>query len=289
MGPSQLVSFLPIALISQSMIGTIIRPSPVFTVICELTRLGPRPATFDRAMPTHPTTHYTLSAELMKKTSKERQAGFSTLELLVVVAISLIISAIAVPSYRNTVDYLRAAGDGRALNGLTAQAKMRAAASFTHARVYADLSNGGYQLQVWDKLGNSGNGCWVEDSDRNTDANKVCITYTNSAPSGTVIALSQGNTFGFGSVTVGPTPGQSPIGTNQCYQDNGTSLIGNSACIVFNSRGIPVDSTNAPLATGAFYLRSRNLVEAVTASATGSIRLWSTNPTCSSVSCWHGQ
>jgi len=53
-------------------------------------------------MPTHPTTHYTLSAELMKKTSKERQAGFSTLELLVVVAMSLIISAIAVPSYRNT-------------------------------------------------------------------------------------------------------------------------------------------------------------------------------------------
>jgi len=222
----------------------------------------------------------------MKKTSKERQAGFSTLELLVVVAISLIISAIAVPSYRNTVAYLRAAGDGRALNGLTAQAKMRAAASFTHARVYADLSNGGYQLQVWDKV----KGCWVEDSDRNTDANKVCITYSSSgAPSGTVIALSQGNTFGFGSVTVGPTPGQSPIGTNQCYKDNGTSLIGNSACIVFNSRGIPVDSTNAPLATGAFYLRSRNLVEAVTVSATGSIRLWSTNPTCSSVSCWHGQ
>lgn len=218
-------------------------------------------------------------------TQRRRQAGFSTLELLVVVAISLIITAMAVPSYRNTVAYLRAAGDVRSLNGLTAQAKMRAAASFTHARAYADLSNGGYQLQVWDKV----KGCWVEDSDRNTDANKVCITYSNSAPSGTVIALSQGNTFGFGSVTVGPTPGQATIGTNQCYGNDGTSLIGNSACIVFNSRGIPVDNNNAPLATGAFYLRNQNIVEAITVSATGSIRSWSTNPTCSSASCWHAQ
>jgi len=89
---------------------------------------------------------------------------------------SLIISAIAVPSYRNTVAYLRAAGDGRALNGLTAQAKMRAAASFTHTRVYADLSNGAYQLQVWDKV----KGCWVEDSDRNTTLIRFCITYTTA-------------------------------------------------------------------------------------------------------------
>ena len=221
-----------------------------------------------------------------KTTIHRRQAGFSTLELLVVVAISLIITAMAVPSYRNTVAYLRAAGDIRSLNGLTAQAKMRAAASFTHARVYADLSNAGYQLQVWDKV----KGCWVEDSDRNTDANKICITYSNSgAPSGTVIALSQGNTFGFRNVTVGPTPGQATIGTNQCYKDDGTSLIGNSACIVFNSRGIPVDNSNSPLATGAFYLGNQNLVEAVTVSATGSIRSWSTNPTCGSVSCWHAQ
>jgi len=62
-GPSRLVSFLPIALISQSRIGTITHPSPVFTVICELTRLGPRPATFDRAMPNirRHITHYQRS------------------------------------------------------------------------------------------------------------------------------------------------------------------------------------------------------------------------------------
>ena len=76
--------------------------------------------------------HSIPTAESMKKiANNKRQAGFSTLELLVVIAMSVIITAIAVPSYLNTAAYLRIAGDLRALNGITAQAKMRAAADFT--------------------------------------------------------------------------------------------------------------------------------------------------------------
>src|ERR1700732_4213941 len=110
----------------------------------------------------------------MKRTAQhKRQDGFTTLEMLIVVAMSIIITAMAVPSYLNTAAYLRITGDLRALNGVTAQAKMRAAAKFTHARVYANLTGNAYQLQVWDKAGNSGNGCWVEDSDPKLDANKT--------------------------------------------------------------------------------------------------------------------
>jgi Tfp pilus assembly protein PilE len=212
------------------------------------------------------------------------------MELLTVIAMSAIVTAIALPTYMSTVKFLRAAGDLRMLNGITAQAKMRAAADFTHARVYADLTHNTYQLQVWYKTGGpSGAGCWVSDADPgllNNHNNPTCITWANApAPSGVAITqLSQGVTYGFGSLTAGPTPGQSTIsqGTTaeQCYQEgsgkpDGGSQMANTACIEFNSRGIPVDNSGSPVATGAFYVTNGNVVDSVTASATGSIQAWS--------------
>ena len=216
----------------------------------------------------------------MKKMAKNRkQAGFSTLEMLVVIAISVIITVIAVPTYLNTTAYLRVAGDLRALNGITAQAKMRAAANFTHARVFADLNGNTYQLQVWNKTG----ACWVVDSDRTN----TCVTYSSSAPSGAVLNLSQGVTYGFGSLSSGPTPGQATIAqASPCRNDANTSDIANTACVVFNSRGIPIDSSNSPIATGAFYVTNGTVVNAVTVSATGSIQAW-TSPKASPH--WAGQ
>jgi Tfp pilus assembly protein FimT len=213
----------------------------------------------------------------------KRQAGFSTLELLIVVAMSVIITAIAVPSYLNTAAYLRAAGDLRSLNGVTAQAKMRAAANFTHARVYADLGGNAYQLQVWYKAGNAGAGCWVADS----DPTNTCLTYTSGHPSGTAFNLSQSVTFGFGTLATGPTPGQpTPTQAAPCLDNSNASLGGTTACIVFNSRGIPIDSTLAPVATGAFYLTNGTVVNSVTASATGSIQAWSSPATSAN---WRAQ
>ncbi len=222
------------------------------------------------------------------------QAGFSTLEMLVVVAMSVVITAIAVPSFLSTSQFFRIAGDLRAINGLTAQAKMRAAADFTHARVYADLTHGTYQLQVWYKTGgSSGTGCWVSDSDPgllNNQNNPTCITWANApAPSGVgIMQLSQGDTFGYGSQTSGPGSGQSTITqgttTEQCYQEgtgsnagkpDGGSQMANTACIEFNSRGIPVDKSFSPVPTGAFYVTNGKAVDAVTVSGTGSIQTWS--------------
>lgn len=225
-------------------------------------------------------THCTQMAEQMNKMAKNgKQAGFSTLEMLVVIAISVIITVIAVPTYLNTTAYLRVAGDLRALNGLTAQAKMRASADFTHARVFADLNGNTYQLQVWNKTG----ACWVVDSDRTN----TCVTYSSSAPSGAVNNLSQGVTYGFGSLSSGPTPGQTTIAqATPCRNDANTSDIGNTACVVFNSRGIPIDSSNSPIATGAFYVTNGTVVNAVTVSATGSIQAWS-SPKASAH--WAGQ
>jgi hypothetical protein len=145
--------------------------------------------------------------------------------------------------------------------------------------VYADLTDNASQLQVWNKAA----GCWVADG----DPNNGCITYTSSAPSGpAVLPLSQGDTYGFGTLTQGPTPGQATIGqATQCL-DNTAAAIAGTACIVFNSRGIPVDNTNAPIGTGAFYLTNGTLVNGVTVSATGSIQAWSSSASTAS---WHGQ
>src|SRR5256885_2779686 len=123
--------------------------------------------------------------------------------MLVVVFISIIVTAIAVPGYLSTSRYLRIAGDLRALNGITAQAKMRAAADFTHARAYVNLTANNYHLELWNKAGNGGNGCWRTDG----DTANAC-----TAAGSPVLSLSQGNIFGFGTLTVGPTPGQATIG-----------------------------------------------------------------------------
>jgi Tfp pilus assembly protein FimT len=213
---------------------------------------------------------------------KSQQQGFSAIEILLVVAISMVIVGIGVPVYVTVTNSMRVAGDLRNLTGVTAQAKMRAPADFTRARIYANLNGGSFQLQIWKK---AGSGCWVADA----DTTSTCLTYSSGAPSGSVTALSQGDTFGYTTLTVGPTPGQATIGQSANCLDNSGATLANTACIVFNSRGIPINaSTLAPLATGALYLTNGTVVDGLTISATGSIQTWSKNLNASN-SNWIGQ
>jgi len=209
------------------------------------------------------------------------ERGFTLIETMIVVMIAMVLAGFAIPKYLTIRNSLRISGDIRSIAGLTAQAKLRAASDFTHARVYANLNGNAFQLQVWNKAG----GCWVADS----DPTNTCITYTSSAPSGTVTNLSQGDSFGFGALTAGPTPGQTTIGqAAQCLDNSGTA-IANTACIVFNSRGIPIDAiTLAPLATGALYSTNGTLVDGVTVSATGSLQTWSASADTSQTN-WYAQ
>ncbi len=223
-----------------------------------------------------------LVTEGMRKTVKnKRQAGFSTLEMLIVVAMSITITAIAIPGYISTSAYLRVAGDLRSINGVTALAKMRAASSFTHARTYVDLTANTYHLEVWNKAGNAGAGCWQTDGDT---ANPCSVIGTSP-----VFNLASGDTFGAGGLTKGPTLAQQPtIPVQTACQAilGGTGTIASTQCIVFNSRGIPIDANGSPVATGAIYLTNKTVVDAVTVSATGSIQTWSTPIAAAS---WYGQ
>src|ERR1700745_826686 len=96
-------------------------------------------------------------------TGQDRSRGFSTLELLLVMVVSLIIAALAIPGFNQVRRTLRISGDARDLNAAVNQAKMQAAADFTRARVYVDLGLNNvntFHVDVWNKAGNGGAGCW---------------------------------------------------------------------------------------------------------------------------------
>jgi len=212
---------------------------------------------------------------------KRIERGFTLIEMMLTLVISIVIVGLAIPTYLTTRNALRISGDLRSIAGLTAEAKLRAAADFTHARLYANLNGSTFQLQDWNKT----NGCWVADG----DTTNTCLTYSSGAPSGTVINLAQGDTFGYGTLTAGPTPGQATIGqATQCL-DNSANAIANTACILFNSRGIPISATTlAPIATDAFYVTNGTVVDGITISATGSLQTWTINATASGAT-WHVQ
>ena len=183
--------------------------------------------------------------------------GFSLVELLMVVGIMGVLAVIAVPMSSNTLKYLKLSGDARDLANATAVTKMRAAARFTQARLYLDLGGRTFYIQTFDKTA----GTW------NTE--------------GGATSLSNTVTFGYGPIATAPPNTQTTIGQAvQCMNTAPTPApIANTACIIFNSRGIPVDTTGSPIGTDAVYVTDGTAVYGITVAATGFIRTWQSNYT----------
>src|SRR4051812_27236434 len=160
-----------------------------------------------------------------------REDGYSLIELLVVLAIAGVLAAMALPSTERTVADLRMHNDANAIHNLLSLAKMRAAAKFTRERVYVDLAAESYVLQHWDKTA----AAWLADEGAAT--------------------LSTGIDFGFDALGTPPADTQAAI--NQaatCLADDNVTAIGSTGCIIFNSRGIPIDTAGNPDGNGAFYV-----------------------------------
>jgi Tfp pilus assembly protein FimT len=218
-----------------------------------------------------------IQAEFVSKAShsvNSKANGFSMLELVVVIAIGIILTALAIPNLISMARNYRSLGDARSVSDLVSLAKMRAAAEFTDARVYADTANNLYRVETWTLLSGQTQKCWVTDGDAQCSAN-----YGSPAtPPSTV--LSSGVSFGFASMTGPPSGTQAALGqAAQCQTDAqmlaGTAgNIADSACVVFNSRGIPVDNTLAPTSNDALYVTDNNSVYSVTILATGLIQTW---------------
>jgi prepilin-type N-terminal cleavage/methylation domain-containing protein len=190
-----------------------------------------------------------------------RNRGFSLVEVLMTTVIIVVIAAIGIPTLMSIVRGLRTGGDARDLNGLIIQAKMRAAANFARTRVYADLSANTFRIETQP----SGTTGWTTD-----------------CPSGCNQSLSSGVSFGFGSLSSPPggtqaTLGQAPL----CKDITGTADIANTACIIFNSRGIPITPGTGLTPTGedAIYVTDGKSVTGVTVSLTGLTKIWRTEAT----------
>lgn len=180
--------------------------------------------------------------------------GFSAIETLVVVALIGVIAAIAVPMSGNAIGFYKLSGDARSISNQVAVAKMRAASTFGRARLYVDLAAKSYRIETRKNASSN----WVTETG---------TAYLNSSVS-----------FGYGAVSSAPPNTQASIGQAATCLNNTEQVIANTACIMFNSRGVPIDSTGAPT-TSALYLTDGTAVYGATLSATGMTRLWRTQPT----------
>ena len=190
--------------------------------------------------------------------SIRRASGFTLIETLMVVALIGVVSVIAVPMFGNMLGNFRVTGDARGLSNSAAVAKMRAAASFTRVRLYVDLVGRQYYMQAWVKEDPSVDpegGDWVTEGG---------ATY-----------LSSGVDFSFDVV---PTPPPSTTAVieqaDMCTTDDGTEIAG-TACVMFNSRGVPINSSFAP-SVKTLYISDGQAVYAVTVASTGMLKSWRT-------------
>jgi Tfp pilus assembly protein FimT len=182
------------------------------------------------------------------------ESGYSLVELLATMLVVVTLAAFVLPFTRTTLNAMSLSSDARNLSGATALAKMRAAAYFTKARIYVDLTGGWFRVERWQKTGTPG---WVTE--------------------GVTTNLSSTVSFGFMTLTTPPPNTQAEIAQAPSCRNDANVAIAGTACVVFNSRGVPIDEANSPTAGGAFYMSSDRTVYGITTGAGGLIQLWQNN------------
>jgi type II secretory pathway pseudopilin PulG len=178
-------------------------------------------------------------------------AGFTLIDLMVTVCLIAVVAGMAVPLASGSIGAFRFRGEAQAISNLTGVVKMRAASQFTRARLRVNITARTYGMEVWNKTTNA----WVA--------------------SGGTTTLPFGVSFSFGTLASPPPDTQAAIGFSDVCTDDAGDDIANTACIVFNSRGIPIDGDGQPLGGHGIYLTDGSTgVYGITVTATPLIRFW---------------
>ena len=184
------------------------------------------------------------------------EQGFSLIDMLMVVALIGVIAGIAVPVTGGAFASQKFRNDGQALTNMVGLAKMRASAGCTPEPACAPTSP-------------TGRSCSSAGTRRRVPG---CREGRD--------ALSPGVTFSFGTLATPPPNTQATIVFSPACRVGLTAAsatIANTACIVFNSRGLPVDGAGVTFGGHAVYLTDGVSVAATTVTATPRIRRWSTS------------
>jgi len=180
--------------------------------------------------------------------------GFSAVELLIVLAIAGCVAAMAIPASIGMVDEFNLSGDAHGVSNSLALARMGAAANFTRARIYIDRAANTYRIERWNKTA----AAW-------------------QAVSGTS-PLGSKDTFTTGAINTPPPNSQIVFGQPTECLNNAGAPIANTSCIIFNSRGVPIDSTGAPTPAAVIYMRGPTAVYGIVVSSTSQLAMWRISP-----------
>jgi len=154
------------------------------------------------------------------------EVGFSLIEMMVVAAIVGVMFVMAIPMIVTAANGFRLSGAARGIAAQLALARLRAAANFTQSRLNLNTTAGTYEIDLCTTKNTATGGCTTFTQDPNSG--------TQYLPSGVI----------FGTPATFAVPGQS----------GQTSAYTQTTPIVFNSRGIPIDSTISPTGNDAIYL-----------------------------------
>jgi prepilin-type N-terminal cleavage/methylation domain-containing protein len=198
------------------------------------------------------------------------RAGFSLIEILVVMLIMAIITMIALPSALNSLKGYRLHSDATAIASYLNVARMKAASQFAPYRlvVYPNTVPSSY---VMERLCGSTPATAPGDPSMNPSFDANCTgpyqPFTTAQLEGGTQYASSGNTFSACRPTL-ITGSQYP-GTI-----TGATPCSDPLYIYFNTRGSPVNGTGNPMSNGGtvLYIQSQNkLVDAVTVSIGGRV------------------
>lgn len=178
------------------------------------------------------------------------ERGFNVVELALVLLTFLIVLGEGLPSMQAFLRSYQASGDAKGISSQLSLARMRSASDFTQARLRFNLTDKSYQLETFDK------------------------TSGQFQIEGGTQPLSGNDSYGYANISI-PVGMQSSIGQPGACLGPGGQAISNSACILFNSRGTPVDSTGAVTSNNSIYLTNgTGGVYSVNVSPSGRVSVW---------------